>query len=293
MTSCNFIKMHGSGNDFVLIDATQAPWEPNVQLIQRMADRRYGIGFDQLLLLGPAPESHAATTAHTEAETDAADFEYRIFNADGSEAEQCGNGARCVARYLQRYHPSPTAQWILTGKHGRTHVHVNPDDLQQVTVDMGIPRFEPQHIPFLAEHRAKYYSLDIMGETFEIGSVSMGTPHAILQVADLASTQVSHLGKLISTHPRFPQKTNVGFMQIKSPQQILLRVYERGAGETLACGSGACAAAAVAHAWGLVDNNLTVAQQGGELQIAWEGGQHHMSQTGPAAFVFSGRWDPC
>lgn len=286
MLDLHFTKMHASGNDFVLIDSQQAAagshlnkdWAPTQAHIIAMADRRRGIGCDQVLLI-----SHCNTAA--------ADFHYRIFNADGSHAEQCGNGARCIARYLQRYHPQNSPEWRLIHPSGDITL-LQLDANQQINVNMGIPKFNPSSIPFTANAQARYYKITIAGEQFEIGVVNMGNPHTIIQVPDLNCAPVDKLGKAINQLPHFPQGTNLGFIQVLDKTTLKLRVFERGVGETPACGSGACAAMAVAHSWGLVSNQVTVQQQGGTQDISWQGAGSHMIQSGAAHFVYTGVWSP-
>lgn len=285
MTAIPFTKMHASGNDFAIIlrdpqhpQTATNDWQPLDQQIQDMARRRRGIGFDQLLLLTVDPSSDA-------------DFLYHIYNADGSSAEQCGNGARCVGRFLQRAYPQHNCNWRLRS-HDKHITTVQVHDNTEVSADMGVPCFTPAEVPFDAETQATFYKLKVDPEMYEIGVVSMGNPHAIIQVPDCSSTPVARLGEAISCHPRFPQQTNVGFMQVLDRQHLQLRVYERGVGETPACGSGACAAAAIAHLWGLVDNELVVQQAGGSQHIQWQGEGKHMIQRGPASFVYDGNWNP-
>ncbi|MCB2261805.1 MAG: diaminopimelate epimerase [Candidatus Thiosymbion ectosymbiont of Robbea hypermnestra] len=268
-----FTKMHGLGNDFIVFDARhrQIPLTP--PQCRRLADRRHGVGCDQILLVEPP---RGPTT----------DFYYRIFNADGSEVEQCGNGARCFARFVSD--KGLTDKRVIPVGTAAGDIRLYLEDNGRVRVDMGRPRFEPARIPFLADTAAESYPLEIDGRTLDIGVVSLGNPHAVLRVEDLAVAQVPALGARIENHPRFPRRVNVGFMQILGPDKIRLRVYERGTGETLACGTGACAAVAVGRRWGLLAARVHVELPGGELLIEWP----HQSQTirlsGPAVTVFEG-----
>ncbi len=271
-----FTKMQGIGNDFVVIDAINQAVEMTPELARRLADRRYGIGCDQILLVEP-PAS------------DAAAFRYRILNADGSEVGQCGNGARCFARYVRDKGLIDRDEFAVETASGVIVPKILDDG--SVQVDMGQARFAPADIPFIADAEAPRYSLDVDGETVEIGAVSMGNPHAVLQVDDIAAAPVERLGPPLERHPRFPERVNVGFMQIISPTHIRLRVYERGAGETLACGSGACAAAVIGQRWGLLDATVTVDLPGGQLMIARQGSAAHVLMSGPATTVFEGTID--
>ncbi|HWS03692.1 MAG TPA: diaminopimelate epimerase [Gammaproteobacteria bacterium] len=269
-----FTKMHGLGNDFVVIDGVRQPVALTPEQVRYLADRRHGVGCDQVLLV-EKPQSADV------------DFRYRIFNADGGEVEQCGNGARCFARFVfeegltdKRVIPVETAS-------GRLELVLLDDG--QVRVDMGVPRLLPAQIPFDAPAPAPRYVLNVNSESVEIGAVSMGNPHAVLTVTDVATAPVATLGPRIESHPRFPQRVNVGFMQIITRNHIRLRVFERGAGETLACGSGACAAAAVGQAQGMLDNEVRVSLPGGDLMISWAGVGQPLYMTGPATRVFEGQ----
>jgi diaminopimelate epimerase len=269
-----FTKMHGLGNDFVVIDATSQPIDLSMEQIRFLADRRLGVGCDQVLLVEPPRQPKV-------------DFTYRIFNADGGEVEQCGNGARCFARYVRDqgltrkdHIPVATATGVIT-------LHVEADG--QVTVDMGAPIFEPAEIPFATDSRAEVYPLEVEATQVEISTVSMGNPHAVLRVEQVDKAPVNSLGPRIESHVRFPRRVNVGFMQVVDRQHIRLRVYERGVGETLACGSGACAAVAVGRQRGWLDDKVTVSLPGGNLKIQWAGEDQTMLMTGPAVSVFEGR----
>lgn len=268
-----FTKMHGLGNDFVVFDATRAPLALQRDQLRRIADRHFGVGCDQILLVEAA---HMAGT----------DFHYRIYNADGGEVEQCGNGARCFARYV-RDRGLTAKQEIRVGTlAGVIVARIEADG--DVTIDMGVPEFEPARIPFDAPRRAPIYSLEVAGETIEISALSMGNPHAVQVVEDSERAAVAIQGPAIESHPRFPQRVNVGYMQVLARDQIRLRVYERGAGETLACGTGACAAVVAGIQRGLLDQRVQVATHGGDLSILWEGEGQSVRMTGPAVTVFEG-----
>ena len=267
-----FTKMHGLGNDFVVLDGINQKIDLDRQQIRTLADRHFGIGCDQLLLVEKAEGT--------------ADFRYRIFNADGGEVEQCGNGARCFVRYVHEHgltHKNEIRIETLSGVIS-PKLEVNGN----VTVDMGKPQFEPEEIPFIAEKRELTYSLEIQGRLVTISAVSMGNPHAVLLVQDVDTAPVEADGALIEVHPRFPKKVNVGFMQIVDRSRIRLRVFERGAGETLACGTGACAAVVAGIRLGLLDRQVTVSTRGGELTINWDGNDAPVWMTGPAVTVFEG-----
>ena len=267
-----FTKMHGLGNDFVVIDAISQQVELSPDQVRYIADRHFGIGCDQLLLV-ERPDDPAA------------EFRYRIFNADGGEVEQCGNGARCFAVFVRdRGLTSSTVIPVETAG-GLIELRIEGD---QVTVDMGIPDFEPESLPFMAEKRADSYNLMVNGTEYAIGAVSMGNPHAVLTVDDVDTAPVERLGAAIESHEMFPQRVNVGFMQIMNRNEIRLRVYERGAAETLACGTGACAAVAVGQQRGELDEQVAVKLPGGELAIRWQGEGQALLMTGPAATVFQG-----
>ncbi len=269
-----FTKMHGLGNDFVVIDATREPVELTPEQIRFIADRHFGVGCDQLLLVAPPPSADL-------------DFTYRIFNADGGEVEQCGNGARCFAVFVREKGLTDRDVIRVATAGGPIELKVEPDG--QVTVDMGAPRFEPEAIPFVAEERADVYTLAVDGQTVEATVLSMGNPHAVLRVDDVESAPVSELGPKLEHHPRFPNRANIGFMQVVDRSHIRLRVWERGSGETLACGTGACAAVVAGRQRGWLDDKVTVRLPGGELHIAWAGEGQPVMMTGPAVSVFEGR----
>ncbi len=268
-----FTKMHGLGNDFVVINAIDQTLELSSEQCRHIADRNFGVGCDQILLVEPAREVGM-------------DFYYRIFNADGSEVEQCGNGARCFAQYV-RSHGLTDKEVIDVGTlGGNIQLHVRGD---LVRVDMGTPVLEPADIPFQAEHQAASYPLEVDGREYQIGAVSMGNPHAVLQVDSVDTAPVATLGPLIEKHPRFPRRVNVGFMQLCSPEHIRLRVFERGTGETLACGSGACGAVVVGQIQGLLGQLVRVSLPGGDLMIEWDGGSGSVWMSGPATTVYEGK----
>jgi diaminopimelate epimerase len=268
-----FTKMHGLGNDFVVIDATRQPVGFTTAQLRHLADRHFGIGCDQILLV--------EASQHTQA-----DFRYRIFNSDGGEVEQCGNGARCFARYVRAKGLTDKTEITVETLRGLLVLTIRPDE--QVTVNMGIPNFIPSEIPFTTSTQAQHYDLAVGTETLRIGAVSMGNPHAVTQVDDIHTAAVATLGPLIELHPAFPKRVNAGFMQVESPTDIAVRVYERGAGETLACGSGACAAVVIGRLWGLLEETVHVRLTGGTLIISWPGEGQPVMMTGPAEFVFEG-----
>jgi len=265
--------MHGLGNDFVVVDALTRSIDLTADQIRFISDRHFGVGCDQVLLVEPPRQPDT-------------DFHYRIFNADGGEVEQCGNGARCFVRYVRdRGFTTKTAIRVGT-RAGVIVPRLEADG--QVTVDMGVPEFEPSRIPFEAAARAATYALDAGGRRLEVSVLSMGNPHAVQVVADIESAPLATEGPLIERHPRFPQRVNAGYMQVVSRRRILLRVYERGAGETLACGTGACAAVVAGIQRGLLDHEVTAATRGGDLGISWAGEGRPVMMTGPAVTVFEG-----
>lgn len=268
-----FTKMHGLGNDFVVVDAVRQAISLSFGQIRFLADRRFGVGCDQVLLVEPT------TTAGV-------DFRYRIFNADGSEVQQCGNGARCFARFVRDQGLVDRDEIVVETASGIITLYLEGD--HQVRVNMGVPRFEPAALPFTAPQEQSRYALEVGGEHLTIGAVSMGNPHAVLPVADVDGAPVATLGPRIESHPRFPQRVNVGFMQHVERDHIRLRVYERGSGETLACGTGACAAVAVGRRWGELDAEVRVDLPGGTLTIRWPGAGEPLWMVGPAATVFEG-----
>ncbi len=269
-----FSKMHGLGNDFIVINAIEQTVELTSGQIQFLSDRRFGVGCDQLLLV-EKPQSAEA------------DFRYRIFNADGSEVAQCGNGARCFARFVRDNGLTDKDTITVETASGLIYPTLQADG--SVTVDMGKPIFEPENIPFIAEQQATTYMLAIAEHgKKEISAVSMGNPHAVMLVDDVDKAPVLELGPLIESHERFPERVNAGFMQLIESDLIRLRVFERGSGETSACGTGACAAVVSGIKRGLLNNNVTVALPGGELQISWPDEDASVWMTGPAQHVFDG-----
>ncbi len=269
-----FTKMHGLGNDFVLLDATVSPIALTREQLRFIADRHFGIGCDQILQVEPAHDHDT-------------DFYYRIFNADGGEVEQCGNGARCFVRYVHERGLTDKRE-IRVGTQGGVIVPRLEAD-GQVTVDMGVPIFEPDAVPFVAPARALTYRLDLRDRSVEISALSMGNPHAVQVVDDIDLAAVATEGPQIEAHARFPRRVNAGFMQVVDAHRIRLRVYERGAGETLACGTGACAAVVAGITRGaLARERVTVETRGGELVISWAGEERPVMMTGPAESVFEG-----
>ncbi|HEY0720235.1 MAG TPA: diaminopimelate epimerase, partial [Gammaproteobacteria bacterium] len=264
--SLNFTKMHGLGNDFVVIDAIHQQVSLTPEQVRFLADRRFGIGCDQLLLVERASQP-------------AVDFRYRIFNADGGEVQQCGNGARCFARFVRDKGLTRKDVIAVETAAGNITLYIEPSG--EVRVNMGRPRFAPAALPFLAEREEDRYPIEVNNIAHTIGAVSMGNPHAVLQVSDIDSAPVATLGPQLESHARFPERVNVGFMQVVSRDHIRLRVYERGAGETLACGTGACAAVAVGIRWKLLDETVAVELPGGRLTIRWAGGDAPLWMTGP------------
>ena len=268
-----FTKMHGLGNDFVVLDATAQPLQLTPAQLRALADRHFGVGCDQILLV---EKPRSADT----------DFYYRIFNADGGEVEQCGNGARCFVRYVHDQGLTHKTQIRVGTLGGIIEPRLEADG--QVTVDMGAPVFDPAKIPFDAPEQALTYDLAVDNKSIKINVLSMGNPHAVQVVADVELAPVAIDGPLIEAHPRFPKRVNAGFMQIVSRSHIKLRVYERGAGETLACGTGACAAMVAGVQRGLLDHQVRVTTRGGDLAIAWAGDGASVLMTGPAVTVFAG-----
>lgn len=271
-----FTKMQGLGNDFVVVDATAHPIELTREQVRRMADRHFGVGFDQLLQVERPREPNT-------------DFYYRIYNADGDEVEQCGNGARCFVRYVHERGLTAKQEIRVGTKAGVIVPRLEADG--QVTVNMGQPEFEPARIPFLAPRRELTYELEVAGAVVEISAVSMGNPHAVQVVADVERAPVATQGPLIERHARFPARVNAGYLQVLGRRHVKLRVYERGAGETLACGTGACAAVVAGITRGLLDTRVLVDTHGGTLTIAWEGEGAPVMMTGPAQTVFHGEID--
>jgi diaminopimelate epimerase len=265
--------MQGAGNDFVVIDLRHGPSPPTPQQCRALADRHTGIGCDQVLTIEPPRSAHAVAS-------------YRIWNADGSNSEQCGNGARCIAAWLVRDGSAPTAKFLLDSPAGTHEVSRMEGDYR---IAMGVPQFAPRDVPMEGFATAQYdYVLDVLGTQLHVGAVSMGNPHVLIEVDDLAAAPVATLGAALQAHAAFPQSVNVGFAQVVARDRIRLRVYERGVGETLACGSGACAAAAILMRRGQVDRAVTVELPGGSLLIGWHDDKAQITMTGPATFIFEG-----
>ncbi len=267
-----FTKMQGLGNDFVVLDGINQSIALNQQQIRRLADRHFGIGCDQLLLVEKAVGQ--------------ADFRYRIFNADGGEVEQCGNGARCFVRYVHDHGLTGKREIRVETVSGIISPKLELDG--SVTVNMGTPLFEPGKIPFIAEKKELSYRLELPAGAITVSVLSMGNPHAVRVVPDIDSAPVETEGPLIEAHSRFPKRVNVGYMQVIDRKHIKLRVFERGAGETLACGTGACAAVVTGINLGLLDDRILVSTKGGELNIGWSGNDEPVWMTGPAVAVFEG-----
>lgn len=267
--------MHGLGNDFVVIDGVNQPVSLSPEQLRQLANRHYGVGCDQILLIETAQGN--------------ADFRYRIFNADGGEVEQCGNGARCFVRYVHDRGLAEKKEIRVETRGGLIIPRLEENG--QVSVNMGAPKFEPGEIPFIAEKRELFYSLDIGDKQVEISAVSMGNPHAVQVVADVSRAPVSNEGPLIESHPRFPQRVNAGYMQVLDRRHVRLRVYERGAGETLSCGTGACAAVVTGIQRGLLEHGVKVSFRSGDLFVRWEGENQPVWMTGPAVTVFDGEID--
>ena len=269
-----FTKMHGLGNDFVVIDLITQRFKLKPHHIRKIADRHFGIGCDQVL------------TVEIPTQPDV-DFCYRIYNAEGSEVEQCGNGARCFARFIRDKRMTGKQKIKVETLAGIIELELTEN--RQVRVDMGEPILDPKRIPFTADQQASDYALDVNGGTWQVGAVSMGNPHVIFAVTDVDSAPVETIGPVTESHPRFPQRVNVGFMQIVDRDTIRLRVFERGVGETLACGTGACAAVVSGIVQGKLNTTVTVHLPGGNLSIHWQGPGQPVIMTGPAATVFEGQ----
>lgn len=268
-----FSKMHGLGNDFIVIDNVTQNVFFSKDKIQQLADRNFGIGFDQMLLVEPPYDPEQ-------------DFHYRIFNADGSEVSQCGNGARCFAKFVKIKGLTNRNKVVVSTKSGKMVLYLEKDG--QVTVNMGRPIFEPAKIPLKANKEEGTYIVREQDATYMMGAVSMGNPHCVMTVDNVETADVTSIGPLLETHERFPEGVNVGFMQIVNEQHIKLRVFERGAGETLACGSGACAAVAIGQIQGKLGKEVQVDLPGGSLRIRWQGRDSVLKMTGPAEHIFDG-----
>jgi len=276
MTSLEFTKMHGLGNDFVVLDGVRQCVELSAEQIRTLADRRFGVGCDQVLIVEPAQGD--------------ADFRYRIFNADGGEVEQCGNGARCFVVFARARGLTDKGELRVETAGGMIVPRLQDDG--RVAVDMGKPRFRTDEVPFIGGEGAIVEPLDVDGRTVQISALSMGNPHAVQVVTDVDTAPVGVEGPAIEQHPRFPQRVNAGYMQIIDRATIRLRVWERGAGETPACGTGACAAVVAGIRRGLLDPVVRVQTRGGELTVEWPGNDREVTMTGPAETVYEGRWSP-
>jgi diaminopimelate epimerase len=272
----DFTKMHGLGNDFIVLNLPSEGCLPSAAQWRELADRHGGIGFDQALVLLPPRRSDA-------------DVFYRVFNADGGEVEQCGNGARCVASLLHRRRGGNGGTLTMDSVGGLLHARVLADG--RVSVDMGVPNFDPASLPFDAPASSATYNVSTAGESIEFGAVSIGNPHAVVRVEAVESAPVERIGRALQNSAHFPRQVNVGFMQIQDAGQIRLRVFERGVGETLACGTGACAAVAVGRSLGLLGADVEVRVPGGLLSVHWDGPGQSIWLTGPAQQAFEGRVD--
>ena len=270
----HFTKMHGLGNDFIVLNNLDNEYSLSTEQISLLGNRHFGIGFDQLLVIESAAEADI-------------DFSYRIFNIDGQEAEHCGNGARCFAAFVKD--KKLTNKEVVKVETAKGDIELIINDDGRVLVDMGEPVFEPGRIPFVAEQESPVYSVSVLDEAVELSAVSMGNPHAVMLVDDMANAKVETLGALLESHTSFPNRVNVGFMQVVNRETIKLRVFERGVGETQACGSGACAAVAAGIHRGLLDEQVSVQLLGGELMIQWAGGNNSLLMTGSATKVFDGK----
>jgi diaminopimelate epimerase len=268
-----FTKMHGAGNDFVVLDGVRQNIELTPEQLRLLADRHFGVGCDQILIV-------------EKTENKDTDFRYRIFNSDGGEVEQCGNGARCFMRFVHDQKLTAKREIVVETHSGLISPRLEQDG--RVTVNMGAPIFEPSHIPFDGGSGAAIEPLEVEGRTLRISALSMGNPHAVQLVDDIEQAPVKELGPLIERHPRFPRRVNAGFMQVMDRHSIRLRVYERGAGETLSCGTGACAAVVAGIRRDLLDSPVNVATRGGSLSISWDGDAADVQMTGPAITVFTG-----
>ena len=279
MKPLNFTKMHGLGNDFIVLNNLNKDLDLSAERIRQLSDRHFGIGFDQLLIVEPASVPDA-------------EFDYRIHNADGGEVEHCGNGARCFARYVKDRGLSDSPVIRVNTMGGVIQLRVRDDG--QVTVDMGVPEFRPESIPLIAEKEAIQYQVALpenlySADHIEFGAVAIGNPHAVILVDDVDTAPVETLGRFLESHTDFPQRVNVGFMQIVNRSRVRLRVFERGVGETRACGTGACAAVVVGNRQNLLDKNVVVTLPGGDLDILWPGMHQNVEMTGPCTTVFEGQ----
>jgi diaminopimelate epimerase len=271
-----FAKMHGLGNDFMVIDAIRQQFTPSPEIIQQWADRHNGIGFDQMLVVNPA-------------DSDSAAFKYVIYNADGGEVSQCGNGARCFARFVREQ--GLTDLEVIAVETNSGLLQLEAIDATHYRVNMGIPQFEPEAIPMRADSRENLYSTEFEGTEIGFGAVSVGNPHMVIPVVDVDQADVETLGPYFETHMMFPQRANIGFLQIIDRANFRLRVFERGVGETRACGSGACAAMVVGVQLDLLDTSATAKLSGGELKLEWQGTSNPVMMTGDTAMVYQGEID--
>ena len=274
--SFKFTKMEGAGNDFIVIDATTNPFSLRPSLIKRLSDRHFGIGFDQLLVVEKSQRKDV-------------DFAYRIYNSDGGEVNQCGNGARCFAKFVYDKKLTTKTEIVVETRSGLIKPKLEDDG--EVSVDMGMPLFSPKDIPLNVDQQQNTYRLTLNDRDMEFGSVSMGNPHAIFFTANLGTTPVSEWGPLLESHPTFPERANISFVQVSSRNQLKMRVWERGAGETLACGTAACAAVVFGIKEGLLDRVCDVSLPGGVLNVSWTGDDQSVFLKGPATTVFEGTID--
>ncbi len=275
MPTLEFSKMHGLGNDFVLLDARDREVALTTEQCRYLANRRHGVGCDQILIVAAAEREDCA-------------YRYRIINADGSEAQQCGNGARCIAQWLHRQGAIERTA-TLESPAGPVAVEVGPAGW--VTVDMGRPEFEPARIPFVAAEASESYQIEVAGRSVKAAVLALGNPHAVIRVEEIERAPVAQVGAAFQSHPRFPAGVNVGFVEVVDRGHLRLRVYERGVGETQACGSGACAAVIALRRWSIGQERMTVALREGELMVYWPGTGAPVTMSGPTEFVFSGRID--
>ena len=271
-----FTKMQGLGNDFIVVDGVSQQLDISAEQARRLANRKHGIGCDQILMVEKPQQSGV-------------DFNYRILNADGGEVEQCGNGARCFAVFVRDKGLTDKTSIRVQTTGSLMTLNVEADN--KVTVDMGVPEFEPANIPFISNERSDSYALDVNGSNLRVAVLAIGNPHAVQIVDDVDSAPVDELGPLIEAHDRFPNRVNAGFMQIIDKNQVKVRVYERGVGETLACGSGACAAVVAGRLWGLLNEKVDVILRGGPLTVTWQGQGEPVFMTGTATKVFDGEID--
>jgi len=271
-----FSKMHGLGNDFIVIDAINQNFDPEPEKIREWAKRNTGVGFDQLLVVEKAESEHAA-------------FKYRIFNADGGEIEQCGNGARCFARFVREQNLTDLKVIPVETSGGLIQLEVLDDN--RIRVNIGVPQFEPRLIPLDTDQQSGQYSLEINGQAIQFSALAIGNPHIVIRVDDAESADVEVTGAALESHPFFPQRVNVGFMQVIDARSFKLRVFERGVGETRACGTGACAALVAGQRLGLLGRQASAYLRGGELKLEWQGGANPVMMTGETAMVFEGEID--